>query len=558
MTTKITHLRFFEETPFTALIGATLTIHVLSLSVPVLTLQVYDRVIPSENANTLAVLLMGVCVALLLELLMRLVRSYILLWLGAGYEHRVANHLMSRIISSDPSHFSKESIGSMLHSLTSMGRLKEFHPANVIVTVTDVCFGAVFIAIVGWIAGDLVWISLLVIVSFVVVSIPMGALLRSAIATQGESDDERFSFLIERLNKVHVSKAFALEKSIASIYEKLAVRSSAASMNVIRTSFASINVIALFSHIMIGSIIAFGAVQVIEGEISVGVLIASVLLSGRAMQLTQRGVLQWVKYQDYAVAQEKIEQLVSMPEKPATGEADHVAHNGSLQLTNVLVGDEAAGEAVTVGAFQAEPGQSIAITGGHSRSRSVLLKTMAGIYVSSEGEVLLDGQQISRYSPKERARRVAYLGPKGSIFRGTIKENITRFGEVPLGQALEIARLLNVDQEVAKLPGGYDTFLDDNSTEIVSNGLKQRISLVRDLAVKPRVILYDNADQGLDEVGFESICNLLVKLRGKATLVLASDAPEIIKGTSKNYHFEAGVLQLGRGEQLDQFEEIRI
>ena len=191
MTTKITHLRFFDETPFTALIGATLTIHVLSLAVPVLTLQVYDRVIPSENANTLAVLLMGVCVALLLELLMRLVRSYILLWLGAGYEHRVANHLMSRIISSDPSHFSKESIGSMLHSLTSMGRLKEFHPANVIVTVTDVCFGAVFIAIVGWIAGDLVWISLLVIVSFVVVSIPMPNRAKGTISARTKSGGRR-------------------------------------------------------------------------------------------------------------------------------------------------------------------------------------------------------------------------------------------------------------------------------------------------------------------------------------------------------------------------------
>ena len=558
MSSKITHLSFLGETPFVSLIGATLTIHVLGLSVPVLTLQVYDRVIPSENANTLAVLLMGVAVAILLEMLMRLVRSYILLWLGANYEHRAANRLMSRIISSDPSHFSKETVGSMLHSLTSIGRLKEFHPANVIVTVTDVAFGAVFVAIVAWIAGELAWVPVLVITSFVIVSIPMGAVLRRAIARQGDSDDKRFDFLIERLNKIHVSKAFALEKNIASNYENLAARSSVASMNVILSSFGSINVIALFSHIMIGGIIGLGAVQVIEGEITVGVLIASVLLSGRAMQLAQRGVLQWVKYQDFSVAQDKIEQLGATLEKTATGEADHVAHKGSLQLSNVLLGDESAGETVAVPAFQAEPGQSIAITGGDSRSRSALLKTMAGIYVRNEGEVLLDSNPIESFSPKERARRVAYLGPKGSVFRGTIKDNITRFGEVPLGQALEIARLLNVDQQVAKLAGGYDTFLDDDSTEVISNGLKQRISLVRDLAVKPRVILYDNADQGLDEVGFESICTVRVILRGKATLVLASDAPEIIRGTSKNYHLEDGVLQTGKGEQLTQFEELRV
>lgn len=555
---SVTQIEFVKETPFLSLIGATLTIHALSLGVPVLTLQVYDRVLPSENTNTLAVLLAGVAVAIVLETILRLIRSYMLLWLGTSYEHKMACRLMARIITSNPVALDKEAVGSMLHSLMSIGRLKEFHPAQLTVVATDLIFVGVFVGLIAWIAGELALVPIAIIIIFVLVSVPQGARLRKALKLQEHSDDDRFDFLIERLTKVHISKALALENNIARKYEELASSSSAANLNVVQSSASSINMIALFSHIMIGGIVAYGAQLVINGDITVGVLIASILLSGRSMQMTQRGVLQWVKYQDFAVAQEKIEEIGAVPVKIATGTADDSRHLGSLQLREVTIAESENTSKISIPSFQAEPGQVIAISGGQGKGRSTLLKTMAGIYQGANGDVELDGSPISEFSQKERARRIAYLGPDGAVFRGTIKDNITRFGEVPLGQALEIARLLNVDQEVSKLPGGYDTFLDDAVADNISTGLKQRIALVRSLAVKPRVILYDNADHGLDEVGFASICQLLIKLQGKATLILASDSPEIVKRATKNYHFEDGELRIGRGVWTEQFEEIRI
>lgn len=546
------------DTPFTVIVAATVTIHALSLGVPILTLQVYDRVLPSENVNTLAVLLAGVMIAILLEALLRLARSYLTLWLGARFEHSAANALILRVISSDPSVINKETVGSMLHGLTSIGRLKEFHPAQVVIAATDVVFVFVFLAIIYWIANDLVIVPIAVILTFILVSIPTGTLLRRALLRQDRADGERFDFIIERLTKIHVGKAFAMEKATSRRYEKLASHSSSANLEVTQSAAGSINLIAVFSHLMIGSLIAYGAVQVIDGAITVGMLIASVLLSGRAMQMAQRGVLQWVKYQDFVVARQTIQEIASMPPKVATGNSDAAVHAGSVRAQGIKIKSVSGATVLDVPAFQAEPGQVISIGGGAAQGRSELMKTLAGIFPTAEGTVFLDDQPIQEFSLKERARRVGYLGPHGKVFRGTIKDNITRFGEVPLAQALELARLLHVDRDVAKLPAGYDTFLDDAAADVISTGLCQRITLVRSLSSKPRVILYDNADQGLDETGFEAVCTLLSRLQGKATLILASDVADIVQRAGKAYHIDGNTLKPGRGDFVEQFEEIRI
>ena len=446
----------------------------------------------------------------------------------------------------------------MLHQMMSIGKLKEFQPAQVLIVCTDLSFIAAYLGIIAWIAGPLAGVPMAIIVLFIGISLPLGNYLRNALKEQEDNDDTRYNFLIERLNNIHILKAFGQENVTARRYERLASASSESSFTVTNRAAASINFITLSSHVMIGSLISIGSLMVVDGTISVGTLIASILLSGRAMQMAQRGILYWVRYQDFTLAREKIAAIEALPLIDGTGEADASQHLGTITARNISFRTRTGADILNDVSFEASSGQAIAISGAVGAGKSVLLKVLAGIYPSTEGEVLIDGRAISEFTRKELAKRIAYLGPDATVFRATIRDNITRFGEVPMSQAIEVARLLNVAQDVAKLPAGYDTFIEDAATDKIPPGLKQRIALTRALAAKPRVILYDAADRGLDQEGYICVTRLLSRLHGKATMIFVTDDQNILKRVNKAYHLIDGRLHLGQLNRADTTEEVRV
>ena len=139
-------------------------------------------------------------------------------------------------------------------------------------------------------------------------------------------------------------------------------------------------------------------------------------------------------------------------------------------------------------------------------------------------------------------RHVGYISTNALIFRGTIRDNITCFGMIAESKAKEVAALLNVDQDVAKLPGGFDTFLQGNNTDSIPPGLKQRIAIVRVLAAKPRLILFDNADRSLDKDGYNMIYSLLARLKDKASMILISDDHNIQSLANQHFILKDGEL----------------
>jgi ATP-binding cassette subfamily C protein LapB len=189
-----------------------------------------------------------------------------------------------------------------------------------------------------------------------------------------------------------------------------------------------------------------------------------------------------------------------------------------------------------------EPGVTVAIQGPNGSGKSTLLKLIAGIYLPNAGSVLVDNVPPGTFRSEELPRRVGYMATEGEVFRGTIRDNITRFGEESMDRALEIARLLKVDRDVARLPDGFDTMLEGATAERIPPGLRQRIALTRTLAAKPRLLLFDNADRSLDEEGYQLLHSLLGRLHGKATIIIVSDDANLCTLADRNYHFENGRL----------------
>jgi ABC-type iron transport system FetAB ATPase subunit len=156
---------------------------------------------------------------------------------------------------------------------------------------------------------------------------------------------------------------------------------------------------------------------------------------------------------------------------------------------------------------------------------------------------MVNGKPLDTYGPADHNRILTYLSADNRLFDGTIQDNVTRFGEVTPEAAYEVARLLGIDKRLDELPGGMQTPVGDSAGGIVPPGLERQIALLRGLSHRPRMILFDHGDQGLDRDGYARLISFFGQVRGMATIVIASEDANLTSLADRAFILEDGVLR---------------
>ena len=527
-----------------ALVASTVAINLLSLGLPILTLQVYDRILPNPESSTLSVLIIGVAVAIALEAGLRLARAYTIEWAGAVTEHRLSCAAIDHLLRADLSRVGPHGVGEQLHRLGAIGKLKDFHNGQSVTVMLELGFILIFLALITYIAGWLVVVPLAVVGLLVACGFVHGRTLRGALSARDAKDDARYNFLIESLERVHTLKAFALERAFQRRYERFAEGSARANFMTTEAAAKTFNTGAVFANLMVIAVVAVGASIVLAGEMTSGALIATVLLSGRVVQPVQRALALWARYQDYRNARSRVGMLFETPVTATAMVRSDVSKLGSVELRNVSFryGNDAKWVLEKVDLSLA-PGDIVAVSGAQGSGKSTLVSLLANIVPPTIGEALVNDVPVQEIGDKFIGDHVGYLMTEGVIFRGTIRENITRFGTVDEKGAREVASLLQVDKDVARLPAGFETRLEGSAVDTIAPGLRQRIAFTRALATKPRILLFDQADRALDRAGYNLVFSLLNRLRGKVTMVPISDDQNITALADRHYVIENARLR---------------
>lgn len=525
-----------HEDRFYLLLG-TIALNLLSLALPIMTLQVYDRILPNPESGTLPLLLTGVIFAVACETGLRLARAWMMGWRGAVYEQAISTAAMRRLLSADAARSRSTGIGEFLHRMAAIGRLKDFENGYIAVTIAELAFIPVFLGVILYIAPPLTLVPLLLLGVFIGVSLLQGRKLQAALARRDAEDDERYEYLVECLKGIHTVKAFALENLLSRRYEYLQEKSGLGSFFAAEASTRAFNFGTMISHLMMVAVMTAGAVAVIGGGITTGALIATLQLSGRLMQPAQRGLALWARYQEYILARAKVEQIFTLPlvrRNPAPQlplPAGYLSVRG-LGFRHILEDID-----ITL-----SPGETIAISGTPGSGKTTLLEILSGLYPPDRGEVIIDNVDARRYPPEHLPDHIGYLAAEGIIFHGTIRENLTRFGLVPEKAAFSLARELLIDRDVALLPNGYDTVLQPQGGDDVPPGLRQRIAIARVLASHPKIILFDEADRALDRDGYHMVFRLLARIAPQAAIVLVSEDANLTGLAARRYKLENGCL----------------
>ncbi len=546
------------------LVVATLFINVLALAMPLTLLQIYDRILPSKGLGTLSLLLLVVGCALVLEGILRVARSLVSGWMGARFDHMAGSSGVDRVLSSDIVDYKKLGVGMHMELFSSLNTLREFYAGQAILNLLDLPFAILFISVIAYLAGWLALVPVSLGIMFVLSAVLVGRGLRHSLHERSTADDRRFDFIVQVLGKVHTVKAMSMEEQMLRRYERLQEGCATWNRDVALGNARATGVGAFFSQLNMFMVVGFGATYVIDGMLTIGGLAACTMLSGRSMAPMQKAAGMWTRYQAIRLARDRALKLFEIRPEAPKGLPQLPLIEGPLELRDVTFNygkgpdDEVLPDIIKNVTLRIEPGETVGISGGNISGKTTLLHIMMAILKPVSGSVLIGGHAFEDYDPVSIRSQIAYLPQEAVLFGGTLLENITMFRPEKEEDALDVARLLGLDDVVAHMPFGYDTKTGDTVTETLPRGVKQRIAIARALVDKPRLILFDEANTAMDAAGDAMLKALLEKLARRVTIVLVTSRPSFLKISDRIYDLREGTLTLREhGDGMTQFRAKR-
>lgn len=516
------------------------SINVLALAIPIAVSLVFNRVVPNPGTATLGVVVALVIVAALFEALLRFCRSYLLAYAGARYTWRSTYEAINHILRV-PLGRSGTDTATGLEYLTAIAHTRDRHNGQLIVSICDLVFLPLIVIAICLISLEAAGLMAIILAGYAaLIAVQAERLVKAADAQSAEAD-QRYKFLFDVLSAASTVKSLAVEDQMVRRYEERQSRLVGQSNAVSALTGRLISFTVVGGQVIVAAMLIYGALAVSGGRMTLGDVSALVLLGGRIMPPVQRAIFTLVQMRSVRQAEAKIAALHAIPADAEPVEGLDVRLDGAISLEGVTY--QSGGKLLLDDAdLHISPGETVVISANRRAAATCLLQIMAGIIRPDAGEVQLNGVAPYTYPSELRNRAVGYLSRDATLFRGTLRDNITRFGEVPVHEAMEIAGMLRVDTVINQLPRGLDTQINWSTTEEISPGLRQIIALTRALGTRPRVLLLDNLGQGLDKETYENIYRFISKISGQATIVIASDDANLRTLASRHYTLIDGKL----------------
>ena len=534
-------------------------INVFGIALPIFILQVYDRVLPQGALNSLYVMASGLFVVIIFDMVIKLARNQVISWNGTQFEHLARLAAVKRILNCPLERFESESSSTHLERVNAITTVKDFYSAQIATLIIDLPFALMFLALIWLLGGSLVIVPIVLLLAFSLLATRVGLRMRDAVRSRISSDDKRYDFLIEALKGIQTVKAMNLKPVLLKRFEELQKDTAYSVHEVAKESARAQALGSLFSQMSIISVIAYGAVLVVNGELTGGQLAACMLLSGRALAPLQSAMGIWTNYQSVKVAAKSAAEVLTLPSESPIDLPQIPEIQGYLEIKNLnFAYGNAPDPFIKDLNLKVSPGEIISIEGLNSSGRTTLLLLILGMLKPQSGEILLDGNSIFDYNLSSVRGEISMISNNAPLYSGNLIENMTGYqqGDI-IFSALDLAAELGLDEEIKTLPEGYDTRVGGSTIDSVSGGVRQRITTVRALVDDPKIILFDEGNMALDTQSNKLLLALLAKRKPTSTMILVTHNPDYINLADRHYAMVEGVLSLKEKQPQDLETEIQ-
>jgi len=524
---------------------SSLGINTLALALPMVILQVYDRIIPSRAMESFAILMTVLFAAIVLDTLLKIARSVLLSWEGARFDHSESMNAMNCILDSETTAFDSKPTGFYLDKMSALEQIQEFYSSQSILLAMDLPFVIIFLSLIWVIAGPLILVPIILLTLFFIISSMAGSKLRIALKARSKMEDRRQNFVIESLNGIHTIKSMAMESLMLRRYERLQKSTAKSVSDLARINSVVQGIGATISQLAVVCFAGIGSVFVIGGELTIGALAAGTMLSSRVLQPGLSAMNVWTQFQSVRLAKDKVEELLAMPEETSGSIQPSTGITGSLELQSVSFRyPEQKKDQLHNISLKIDAGESVSITGSNSAGKSTLIGLLSGFLHPDTGRVLLDDIDIERYNLEYLRSQIGIVPQHGILFEGNILENMTLYREgEAIEQAIELSRLLGLEEIITRLPSGLDTQVGGAAVDTLSEGVRQKIIMVRSLVGHPKIMLFDDANANFDIKNDNRLQEVIREFKADRTLIIVSHRPSFLKLCDRHLILANGQLK---------------
>lgn len=502
---------------------ASFVLQILSLLTPLFFQVVMDKVLVHRGLSTLDVLIIGLLGVMIFETLLSCLRSYIFSHTASRIDVELGAGLFRHLIYLPLAYFQARRVGDSVARASELENIRSFLTGNAITLLLDVLFSVVFIAVMFFYSG---WLTLVVILSlplYFALSLVITPLLRVRVQESFNRGAENQAFLVESINGIDTLKSMAVEPQMTRKWDnQLAAYVSASFKTQMLSTFANEGV-SLIGKLVTVATMWLGARLVIEGQLTVGQLVAFNMLAGRVSQPIMRLAQLWTNFQQTGVSVQRLGDILNSQTELTQARTSMPALHGQVEFDQVHFRYRPDGSEVLRGVTLAiRPGEFIGIVGRSGSGKSTLTRLLQRLYVPERGRVLVDGMDLALADTSSLRRQIGVVLQDSLLFNRSIRENIALTDPgVPLEAVIQAARLAGAHDFILELPEGYDTIVGEHGSSL-SGGQRQRVAIARALIGNPRILIFDEATSALDYESERIIQqNMQAICRGRTVVVIA-------------------------------------
>lgn len=516
----------------------------LGLSTSLFIMVVYDRVVPNEAIESLIALTIGVVIALLFDFLIKSLRANFVDKAGKRADTRMSRLIFDKILVMNLEKRSQKS-GALASIVREFETLREFFTSATLVTVVDLPFIFLFIWVISLIAGPLALVPLVAVPLVIVIGLVIQPFLARITTGTMETSQSKQSVLVETLNGLETVQATGSGRLMRKRFEEAAASQSDLGLKSRILSQFAINSAASIQQFAQIATIFYGVFLIQAGTITMGAMIAAVILGGRALaplgQLASalsraNGARQAFRSLNALMREEdgneEYQQRLSRPDLTGEIEFKNVSYTfpGSK---SALIRDLS---------LKISAGQKVAIVGRMGSGKSTFARLAAGLLQPTEGAILIDGVDLRQIDKSDLRRNVGVMLQETWLFSGSLRENIQMgYFEYDDEHLLNVAKLSGVDDFVSGHPSGYDMVLKERG-EGLSGGQRQSINLARALLHDPNLLILDEPTSSMDTTTERAVLDRLNGWLQHRSLMVVTHRNSLLRLADRVLVFDKGAV----------------
>ena len=480
---------------------ATVVINVLALGVSFYTMQVYDRVVPSAGYSTLWVLTFGVAIAAVFDFVLRVVRSNMLERASADADKEISEFFFARALAVRLDAGNGE-VGTMAGQLRGYDQVRSLLSSASVFALADLPFALLFVWVISMLAGE---VALVVLLSFTI-SIALAFVFARLIRRQADGvqvgTTRKNGLMVEVLDAAETIKANRAGWSMLARWNRLMTLVEVDDFDMRRLSAIAQATSGTIQQIAYVGLISWGAIQVIDGKMTVGALIAASIIAGRVNGPLVLQLPAMIVQASYAKAALKgLDSFLRLPvdREPDVEYLRPEQLRSEVRLEKVAFMYQGARSGLAVEELKISPGERVGIIGPVGSGKSTLLKVMAGLFPPQSGVAYLSGLDLNQIAEDHLRRHIGYVGQEFRLVNGSLREQLT-FGISDPGDdaILAAAEATGLNKLIAAHPKGLELPISEGGRG-VSGGQRALVGLTRLMLAKPKILLLDEPTAALDQ-----------------------------------------------------------